>query len=1045
MRRRAFFSAMLLAGACWASAGGSGGRLFRGAVSYPVGESPYENSAYALAAGDVKGDGLNDIAVVDENTNEHGLLLQGGDDLDGDGVADDIDNCPGDHNPGQQDADDDGIGDVCDRCPDAPVQWRAFYGGRWSDYLFFAVQTADGGYVATGQTHSFGAGDYDAYLVKTDAAGGELWSSAFGTKDHESAHYVQQTRDGGYIIAGVTHPTDYDYSGENLYLIKADAEGREVWSRTFGGGLFEYAEAVLETPDGGYLIVGSTSSFSDGGDSDGYVIRTDCNGIELWSKTYGGADGENLGAVAATDDGNYVLTGRTRSFGVGKESLYLVKIDPCGNEIWSGVYGEGGLNNGLCVQQSSDGGYVMSGYSRPAQGGPIECMLVKTDSCGVEQWFHRYYLGGSTYGFGVVEISDGGYLMVGEAIGHAGLVMLRTDAAGNLVRERGIGGGAGAQGRSIQKTSDGGYIIATYLSNPAEFDGHLIKLGAEMNDADHDGVCDEYDNCRDVPNPHQGDIDGDGIGNACDDDTLGRHVLHVKGQREFDGVEDIRYVSEHPKLNITEYTIALWFKADTPGNGTQTLIARGEDLNRDKAQWVVELNDRQNRGKAQLWYEGQDDGDYYFATKTSIEAGRWYHFAATRTDSGEVEIYLDGERELESRVGVEPVSVETPVTMGARLNTPAKIQDYFDGITHEAFVYDFVLTGEQINELLEKTRTWVDSDGDGIIDLYDNCPSVENPRQEDADRNGVGDACNDCEDADADDWADVLDNCPGQYNPAQEDYDADGVGDHCDDSDSDGVVDHLDNCREKGNPEQANSDGDDLGDACDNCRHVNNPDQSDMDYVPSMTPFQTRDITNIECLDLQNQIVIGGWDIIGSLGSTNMYGSYTDWREYPEKVAIRVFVVKPGPGSFRLYTKENDVLTVYYPPGRERYYYVARDGSTYTGVLGTNPWEVMRDIGNLERPAPHEDDGVGDACDNCRYVYNPEQRDSDGDGIGDACDGRCANLDAVNPVDFVDFSMLAEHWGMRHPRLAADLNGDGDIDIDDLVILAGSWLGKCSY
>ena len=181
-------------------------------------------------------------------------------------------------------------------------------------------------------------------------------------------------------------------------------------------------------------------------------------------------------------------------------------------------------------------------------------------------------------------------------------------------------------------------------------------------------------------------------------------LLHLPDTAQFDGVDDFIQFADQPELNTNEYTIALWFKADDVAAGTQSLIARGEDWARDKAQWVVELNDRVNPGKVQLWYERANDADHYFATESTIESGQWYHFAATRSDDGRVEIYLDGQQELQTIDKSQPASVSTPVLLGARRNQPERVQDYFDGNLHEVAVFGEVLSADAIDELMEQTR-----------------------------------------------------------------------------------------------------------------------------------------------------------------------------------------------------------------------------------------------------------------------------------------------------------------------------------------------------
>ena len=198
-------------------------------------------------------------------------------------------------------------------------------------------------------------------------------------------------------------------------------------------------------------------------------------------------------------------------------------------------------------------------------------------------------------------------------------------------------------------------------------------------------------------------------------------ILHSPGTAILDGIDDRIEFADRPELNTNEFTIALWFRADDPAAGTQSLVARGEDWQRDKAQWVVELNDAANPGKAQLWFEQANDGDHYFPTSTTIEPGRWYHFAASRSADGHVTIYLNGLDELDRVDPAEPASVATPVLLGARLNAPRHEQDYFDGALHEVMVFGEALSGEQIGELMAQTQPgfWssetitVSSDGTG--------------------------------------------------------------------------------------------------------------------------------------------------------------------------------------------------------------------------------------------------------------------------------------------------------------------------------------------
>jgi hypothetical protein len=238
-------------------------------------------------------------------------------------------------------------------CSKKSNSWEKTFGGKQKDRGESVAETRDGGYIIAGRTSSFGSGNDDIYLVKADQSGNEIWVKTFGGKDDEWGFSVEQTMDGGYIIAGAT--SSYGEGYYDVYLIKTDELGNKQWSRTFGGEDDDFAFSVQQTRDGGYIIVGWTSSFGAGKD-DVYLIKTNATGKEQWSKTFGGVDFDLGLSVKETTDGGYIIVGWTSSFGKGNGDVYLVKTDALGNKQWSKQLARGEFNSELPSQSNTEGG-----------------------------------------------------------------------------------------------------------------------------------------------------------------------------------------------------------------------------------------------------------------------------------------------------------------------------------------------------------------------------------------------------------------------------------------------------------------------------------------------------------------------------------------------------------------------------------------------------------------------------------------------------------------------------------------------------------------
>jgi hypothetical protein len=226
--------------------------------------------------------------------------------------------------------------------------WTRSYGGSVNDI----EPTADGGYILAGGY------DTDVRLVKIDAQGDTLWTRTYVHDHNQSADAVQQTTDGGYIVAGMT---DTGSTTSCVYLLKTNALGDELWAKTCGDSVHEYFNSVRQTSDGGYVV--ATSRISERpGVLDVYLIKTNALGDTLWTKTYGGTAVDRGYTVLQTADGGYIICGTTYSFGAGDIDVYLVKTNAQGETLWTRTYGGKQRDDARAITQTADGDYVMTGY-----------------------------------------------------------------------------------------------------------------------------------------------------------------------------------------------------------------------------------------------------------------------------------------------------------------------------------------------------------------------------------------------------------------------------------------------------------------------------------------------------------------------------------------------------------------------------------------------------------------------------------------------------------------------------------------------------------
>jgi hypothetical protein len=358
--------------------------------------------------------------------------------------------------------------------------WFRTYGGPADDIGMSVRQTADGGYVIAGYTRSYGEGGRDFYLVRTDSAGDTLWARTFGGSADDLGMSVGQAADGGFILVGGTSSFG---SQVQAWLIKVAADGSRQWDYLFGYSTEDDGgNSVQPTSDGGCIFVGSTSAY----DGDVLLVKTDALGNKQWSDTKGYSDSREEGnAVRQTSDGAYIVVGTTYRYDpVG--DVWLVKIGADGSTSWHTHIGGPLGDLGRSVYQTTDGSYIIAGLTASYGAGGIDVYLIKTDAGGNVVWTKTFGGASTDYAESVEQTADGGYIIAGSTHSDSTATdawLIKTDGTGNLQWEKRFGGSADDAAISVQQTADGGYVIGghsnSFGTNGWEF--YMVKTDAEGN------------------------------------------------------------------------------------------------------------------------------------------------------------------------------------------------------------------------------------------------------------------------------------------------------------------------------------------------------------------------------------------------------------------------------------------------------------------------------------------------------------------------------------------------------------------------------------
>ncbi len=357
-------------------------------------------------------------------------------------------------------------------------EWRKTYGGSSFDRACTLLQTADGGFVLAGITNSYGTGDSDIWLVKTNANGTSQWNQTYGGQENDYVSSIIQVEDGGFLLVGTTH--SFGAGGSDMWLIKTDSNGSVQWNQTYGKQQYEHGSSIIQAIDGGYALAGKTYSYGAGG-SDMWLIKIDSNGTIQWNQTYGETNYEETCTLLQTVDGGFILAGNTQWYATSIISnILLIKVDTNGTILWNQTFGDSSSNEFVASMiQTMDGGFALAGEID--KGFRSDMYLMKIESNGRIQWNQTYGGKNDERALAIIQTEEKQFILAGSTntygAGEDDIWVVKTDENGTVLGDQTYGGSKCDYVFAMIQTVDGELALAgsTNSYGAGDFDMWLIK------------------------------------------------------------------------------------------------------------------------------------------------------------------------------------------------------------------------------------------------------------------------------------------------------------------------------------------------------------------------------------------------------------------------------------------------------------------------------------------------------------------------------------------------------------------------------------------
>ncbi len=361
------------------------------------------------------------------------------------------------------------------------AEFQKTIGGSNAEIGYAIIEASDNNYVIAGITKTYGSGSEDIYLVKTNPSGKILWEKTFGGAGRDIAYDVIETPDGGYLIAGTTKSFTLAV-GYDAYLVRTDKDGNLLWQKTYGNNNNDCAYSIAALSDNsGYVLVGGTGGVIVYFTGDVYVIKVNQYGDTIFTKTFNSPSPDEGISVTADVQGNFYLLNRIYDDGTGKKGMLAMKMSSSGDSLWSMVIDGPEWEEGQYIRVTNDGGLIICGSTASYGDLNGDLFAVKISPGGIVSWQKNF--GGMAFdeAQAVIQTQDGGYLFAGSSKSYTNesedMFLVKTDAFGIAQWYKIIGGTYQDGANAIAETNDA-YIIAgyTYQTALSNSDIFLVKI-----------------------------------------------------------------------------------------------------------------------------------------------------------------------------------------------------------------------------------------------------------------------------------------------------------------------------------------------------------------------------------------------------------------------------------------------------------------------------------------------------------------------------------------------------------------------------------------